>query len=61
MLVVKYLVPVAGMEACAAAVEVGAAIEPSAGATAYEEAYSVYRDLYPDLRGSFGRLSGLDE
>lgn len=47
-------------EASAAAVEVGPPIEPTADAATYEEAYLVYRELYPALRSSFPRLAGLD-
>jgi xylulokinase len=47
-------------EACAAIVEVGPAIEPSGDAARYEETYAVYRSLYPELRGTFARLSALD-
>ena len=48
-------------DACKAAVEVGDAIEPTRDAATYEEAYAIYRDLYPALRASFRRLSTLDE
>jgi xylulokinase len=47
-------------EACAAIVDVGPAIEPSGDASRYEETYAVYRSLYPELRGTFARLSALD-
>ncbi len=47
-------------EACAAAVRLGDVIEPSSDAAPYDEAYRVYRDLYPALRHPFGRLSALD-
>ncbi len=47
-------------EASRAAVGVGDVIEPTADADVYEEAYSVYRDLYPALRKSFRELSELD-
>ena len=47
-------------EASTSAVEVGPPIEPSADASTYEEAYLVYRELYPALRSSFPRLAGLD-
>lgn len=45
--------------ACVAAVEVGAAVDPTDGAR-YEEAYAVYRGLYPQLRETFTRLAGLE-
>ncbi|NNC75010.1 MAG: xylulokinase, partial [Acidimicrobiia bacterium] len=47
-------------EACNAAVELGDIIEPSSSAAAYDDVYGVYRDLYPALRESFHRLTGLD-
>ena len=47
-------------EASRAAVTVGDEIEPTADASVYEEAYAVYRDLYPALRESFRQLSELD-
>jgi xylulokinase len=47
-------------EATAAAVAVGDPIEPSADAAAYSELYPIYRELYPALRNSFGRLTELD-
>lgn len=47
-------------EACTAAVELGDVIEPSTSAASYVEAYGVYRDLYPQLRQTFPRLSVLD-
>lgn len=47
-------------EACEAAVEVGEVTEPGQDAAVYDEAYAVYQDLYPALRESFHRLSGLD-
>jgi xylulokinase len=47
-------------EACAATVDVGSATEPSADAARYDETYAIYRGLYPELRGSFARLSALD-
>ncbi len=47
-------------EACTAAVAVGPALEPGPGAVAAAESYTVYRELYPALRGSFARLSALD-
>jgi xylulokinase len=47
-------------EACAAVVGVGDPIEPGPDAGRYDDTYAVYRDLYPDLRGSFARLSELD-
>jgi xylulokinase len=48
-------------EASSAAVVLGDTYEPTSHADAYAEAYSVYRDLYPILRHSFGRLSDLDD
>ncbi len=48
-------------EACESSVEIGEVIEPSGHAEVYQEAYGVYRDLYPDLRRSFQRLSALDD
>ncbi len=47
-------------EASQAAVRVGDVIEPTDDADAYEEAYAVYRDLYPALKGSFPMLGELD-
>jgi len=47
-------------EASRAAVTVGDEIEPTADASVYEEAYAVYRDLYPALRESFRQLSELE-
>lgn len=47
-------------EAASSAVEVGPAIEPTTDASIYDEAYLVYRDLYPALSSSFPRLAGLD-
>ncbi|MCL1593807.1 MAG: xylulokinase [Actinomycetia bacterium] len=48
-------------EASSAAVVLGDTYEPTSHADAYEETYSVYRDLYPILRDSFGRLSDLED
>ncbi len=47
-------------EACAAAVEVGEPVGPGPNAAVYEEAYAVYRDLYPSLTESFVRLGAID-
>lgn len=47
-------------EACGAAVEIGDVTEPGPDTVIYDETYAVYRDLYPALRESFQRLSGLD-
>jgi len=47
-------------EASRAAVKMGDVIEPTANTDVYEEAYAVYRDLYPALRKSFRELSELD-
>ena len=47
-------------EACDAAVELGEFTEPGPDGAVYDEVYRVYRDLYPALRVSFHRLSGLD-
>lgn len=48
-------------EAADAAVLLGDTYEPTAHADDYAESYSVYRDLYPILQGSFSRLSSLDD
>jgi xylulokinase len=48
-------------EAANAAITLGDTYEPTDRADAYAEAYSVYRDLYPILKNSFGRLSDLDK
>jgi xylulokinase len=48
-------------EASSAAVVLGSTYEPAAHAEAYADAYSVYRNLYPILKDSFGRLGALDE
>lgn len=47
-------------DACEAAVEVGEAIEPTRDAAIYEEEYGIYRDLYPALKPSFERQSGME-
>jgi xylulokinase len=47
-------------EACAAIVHVGPATEPTGAAARYAEPYAIYRGLYPDLRGTFARLSAVD-
>jgi xylulokinase len=47
-------------EACAAAVEVDDAIEPGPNAAVYDDAYAVYRELYPGLRESFVDLGAID-
>ena len=47
-------------EACDAAVELGEFTEPGLDAAVYDGVYRVYRDLYPALRVSLHRLSGLD-
>jgi xylulokinase len=47
-------------DATEAAVEIGPATAPGPAAGAYNERYGVYRDLYPALAGSFGRLSHFD-
>ncbi|MEN8233922.1 MAG: xylulokinase [Actinomycetota bacterium] len=48
-------------EATNAAVDVGDPVDPSGDAGFYDEAYAVYRDLYPALRSTFVALSGLDK
>jgi xylulokinase len=48
-------------EACAAAVRIGDAIQPTRDARVYEEAYAVYRELYPALSASFRALGAIDE
>lgn len=47
-------------EASELAVEVEAPIEPGADSDRYEEAYDVYRSLYPALQSTFHRSAGLD-
>lgn len=47
-------------EACSAAVTLGPVIEPGPAAATYEDTYAVYRQLYPDLRQAFSRLTELD-
>ena len=47
-------------EGSAAAVEVGELIEPTEDAAVYEEAYAVYRELYPALKTPFKQLGGLE-
>jgi xylulokinase len=47
-------------EACAAAVDVGAIIEPGVDTETYRAAYEIYRGLYPSLRSSFHSLAELD-
>jgi len=48
-------------EAAAAGVSLGTVIEPTADAKVYDEAYAVYRELYPALKASFAQLGDLDE
>jgi xylulokinase len=47
-------------EACDTAVEIGPLVEPGPETSHYEEAYAVYRTLYPALRDTFPRLSALE-
>lgn len=47
-------------EACDVAVQLGKTVEPNAGMDIYEEAYRVFRDLYPSLEPSFHRLAVID-
>jgi xylulokinase len=47
-------------EGSAAAVDVGELIEPTDNARVYEEAYAVYRDLYPALKTPFEQLGDLE-
>lgn len=47
-------------EGSAAAVDVGEPIEPTDDARVYEEAYAIYRELYPALETPFKQLGGLD-
>jgi xylulokinase len=48
-------------EACSEVVAVGDPIEPHRDDVArYDQAYQVYRSLYPDLRATFPRLGALD-
>ena len=47
-------------EACDAAVDVGAAIEPGRQAADYDDVYGVYRQLYPLLRDTFSRLAAVE-
>lgn len=47
-------------EATNAAVQFGDPIEPGPDRAVYDEAYAVYRDLYPALKASLQRLSALD-
>jgi hypothetical protein len=42
------------------AVVVGPAIEPTSDAGTYDEAYAIYRSLYPSLRSVFPGLASLD-
>lgn len=46
--------------ACRATVRVGPTVEPTDDAAVYEEAFGVYRDLYPTLAPTFHRLAELD-
>ncbi len=46
-------------EACAAMVGVADVTDPGPDAGSYEDAYRVYRDLYPALRGSFRALASV--
>jgi len=48
-------------EGSAAAVDVGDLIEPTGDAPVYEEAYAVYRELYPKLGASFHKLGKIDD
>lgn len=47
-------------EAADAAVQVGEPIDPTGASATYDEAYEIYRSLYPALRDGFHRASGLD-
>lgn len=47
-------------EACDVVVETGDIVEPTAYSDTYDNAYSIYRDLYPALRDKFRRLSDSD-
>ena len=45
--------------ACKACIKITGSTQPdSAQLDAYQKAYSIYQDLYPALKGSFGRLGG---
>jgi xylulokinase len=48
---------VSAEEAVAAAVRITGRTAPGRQVAAYEEAYAVYRQLYPSLRGLFAKLS----
>ena len=48
-------------EATNHAVEVGELIAPTTDAANYEDAYQMYRDLYPALKETFHRSAELDE
>jgi xylulokinase len=47
-------------DACRAAVSIGPEVAPSPDAPHCNDVYGIYRSLYPQLRASFARLSGLD-
>ncbi len=47
-------------EACAAAVPLGAVIEPGDESTGYDNVYAAYRDLYPQLRATFRALATIE-
>ena len=47
-------------QASQAAVELGRTIDPGIDAATYNEAYKIYRDLYPSLSASFHNLARLD-
>lgn len=47
-------------EATDAAVALGDTVEPGPDRDIYDEAYAVYRELYPELKESFEGLAGLD-
>ena len=46
--------------AAAAAVDVGAALDPGAESDDYDQVYATYRSLYPALRSSFSDLAAFD-
>ena len=47
-------------EATDAAVVVGPSIEPTSDVATYDDAYAIYRSLYPSLRSTFPGLASLD-
>ncbi len=48
-------------DACGAVVKIGDVIEPTSDTHLYDDAYAVYRDLYPALKGQFERLLRIEE